>query len=265
MPKIENDNLPSDKQLYSKTLEKGLRVLSLFHEGHQGFTLTEISRMLGINKTSISRILNTYVKMGYLRKDPRSKLIKLGPQTIALAHSFMHGSDLLDLVKPVVDRAYTHFHVSIDVALLHGDSMYLVYRRENQDTLNFNRLATGKGLHFLATGKAALAHLPAEQQSKLIDRLELDKKTDRTIVTKAQLIKDLKQTLARGYAINNEEYLPGLLAIGAPLMNRHTPQVQGAMSVMTSTQQYKRGEFERKFAEAFVELSKEISTLLPPS
>ena len=95
----------------------------------------------------------------------------------------------------------------------------------------------------------------------------------RSIVSEIELVESGKMTHGEQefdvsvykYAINNEEYLPGLLAIGAPLINRHTSQVQGAMSFMTSTQQYRMGEFERKFAEAFVELAKEISTLLPPS
>ena len=253
------------KKRFSETLEKGLGILSLFDELNQGFTLTEISRSLGINKTSIYRYLNTYCKLGYLRKDPQSKQFKLGPQSIALAHSFMMGSDLLDLVKPLIDETYHQHWVAIDVGLLHNDSIYCIYRKENKDILQFRRIISGKGLHFLSTGKAAMAFLPDEDQLSLLERLDLEKKTSKTITTKSKLSEELKRTRKRGYATNCEEYIPGLLAVGAPLINLYTNQVQGAVSFMGSTASYTMKSFEKKFAGILVALAKRISALLPPS
>jgi DNA-binding IclR family transcriptional regulator len=42
-----------NKQYYSKTLEKGLIILDLFDRDHQHRNLSEISRLTGINKTSV--------------------------------------------------------------------------------------------------------------------------------------------------------------------------------------------------------------------
>lgn len=251
------------KQLLSEKLEKGLQILSLFDEYHRGLTLTQISTMLGINKTSIYRYLNTYCKLGYLRKGPQTKLFRLGPQTVALAHSFLQGSDLVDLVKPVVDRAYSQYRLSIDVGLLHEDSFYLVYRQKGRDTVNFHRITSAKGLHFISTGKVALAFLPEDERLRSVENLRLDKRTGKTITDKTTLIAELEKTYARGYALNDEEYLPGLIALGAPLINLHTSKVQGAVSIMSNTTRYSIERFEAKYADIIVELAKEISALLP--
>lgn len=262
---MRNAKRPSSKPLYSETLEKGLQILTLFSEAQQSLTLTEISRRLKINKTTIYRFINTYCKLGYLRRDIQTKQFKLGPLTPAFAHTFLLGSDLVELFKPVVDRAYLRLRVSIDVTLLHGDSVYVVYRRENEDTINFRRAAGGAALYLLSTGKAALAYLPPREQAAMISRLVFEPNTTHTIRSRPELEAELRRTRTRGYAIGNEEYLPGLLALGAPLINRHLDRVQGAMSFMTSTQHYSMAEFEAAYANPLVELAKEISALLPVS
>jgi IclR family pca regulon transcriptional regulator len=254
----------AEKILLSETLEKGLGILNLFNEHRYGLKLIEISKELGINKTSIYRYLNTYCKLGYLRKDPHTKLFRLGPRALALAYSFIQGSDLVGVIKPIVDRAYLKYRVHIDVGLLHDDSIYALYRRENRDTLNFRHFTRGRGLHFLASGKAVLAFLPEAEQLSLI-KLPLEKKTPKTIVEKTLLLHELKKTKERGYSKNNEEFLPGLIALGAPLVNYHTSRVQGAVSFDASTSRYTMEKFERDYAAAVIELAKEISTVLPAS
>lgn len=260
-----NKMMTLSKQHFSETLEKGLSILTLFNVNHQGLSLTEISKTLGINKTSIYRYLNTYCKLGYLRKDPMTKLFKLGPRTVALAYSFIQGSDLVDIIKPVVDKVTVKHRVHIDVGLLHNDSIYLLYRRLTEDTLSFRPFTFGKGLHCLATGKAAMAFLPEKEQLDLIGRLRLEKKTENTIVNKSYLIDELKKTRKRGYALNNEEFIPGLIAIGAPLINYHTSRVLGAISFDTSTSRFTKGEFEKEYAGILVALAKQISAILPAS
>ena len=54
-------------QYFSKTLEKGLVILNLFNLDHSFLTLSEISRLSGINKTSTYRLTNTLVQLGYLK------------------------------------------------------------------------------------------------------------------------------------------------------------------------------------------------------
>ena len=253
------------KYNYSETLEKGLNILSLFNENRQGLTLTETAKALVVNKTSISRYLNTYCKLGYLRKDPQTKVFKLGPRTVALAICFLEGSDIVEKVKPVVDRAHAHLAVHIEVGLLHGDCMYLLYRRDTKDTVRFRQFSTVRGLHFLTTGKAALAFLPRTEQATLMAGLDLTPKTANTITDKSKLRAELSAIRDRGYALNNEEYLPGLIAIGAPLINLHTSKVQGAVSFDTSTACHTLEAFEKKHALALLELACEISALLPRS
>ena len=248
---------------YSETLEKGLRILNLFNEESHGFTLTEISKSIGVNKTSVYRYINTFCELGYLRRESKTKLVRLGPVALALGHTFIQGSDLVGLIKPLVDEVHSKHNLHVDVALLHGEAIYPVYRRETKETLAYRHFTTARGLHYLATGKAALAFLNQAEREALVQKLDLDSKTEKTIVNKEVLLRDLAQTRERGYSINNEEFIPGLIALGAPLINLHTSKVVGGVSFDASTAHVALEGFEEKYSGLLVELAKKISAVIP--
>ena len=53
---------------FSKTIEKGLWILSLFDRDHSKRSLSEISQITGINKTSVYRFVNTLIDYGRKRR-----------------------------------------------------------------------------------------------------------------------------------------------------------------------------------------------------
>jgi DNA-binding IclR family transcriptional regulator len=112
-------------------------------------------------------------------------------------------------------------------------------------------------------GKAALAFLPENEMKESIENIELEKKTGATIISKTELIDDLKVVAKRGYSWNNEEMVPGLISIGAPLINLHTSRVEGAVSFDSSTAIHSMEEFEHCYSKILIELAKEVSTALP--
>jgi IclR family pca regulon transcriptional regulator len=63
----------SSDQYFSTTLEKGLSILRLFDRDHTRLTLSQVSDLCGLNKTSAYRLVNTLVSLGYLKKIPKAK------------------------------------------------------------------------------------------------------------------------------------------------------------------------------------------------
>jgi IclR family pca regulon transcriptional regulator len=152
--------MPVDNDKYfSKTIEKGLFILSLFDRDHSKRSLTEISQITGINKTSVYRFVNTLVALGYLRKNSSNRLIRLGPRAFVLGQNFFHGFDLLQGVKPIIDKTSIQHNVSIDSALLHRHSLISLYRRELPNLIYFRLPLLMEDLHARALGKAILANL----------------------------------------------------------------------------------------------------------
>ena len=135
-----------------------------------------------------------------------------------LGHKFFHGFDILQSVKPIIDKTFLEHNISIDSALLDGNSLISLYRREVTNLLYFRLPLVMEDLHTRAMGKAVLAHLEQDDLESLLETIKYNKLTDTTITTRRELLADLEACRTRGYSINNEEYTKGLICIGAPLM-----------------------------------------------
>jgi len=247
---------------FSKTIEKGLLILNLFDRDHSKRSLSEISQITGINKTSVFRFVNTLVELGYLRKNSSNRLIRLGPRAFVLGQNFFHGFDLLRGVKPIIDKTSMQHKVSIDSALLHGHTLISLYRRELPNLIYFRLPLVMEDLHTRALGKAVLAQLEETEMSSFFKSLRLKKLTPKTICKKEELLKDLKLTKNRGYSINDEEYIQGLICIGAPLINFNTKTVAGAVSLDFPASEFSLSAIERNYTGILTKLASELSGII---
>ncbi len=252
----------SGKDNASETLAKGLRILDLFGNEETGYTLSQIASRVGVNKTSVYRYVNTFCEQGFLRQDEQTRRYRTGARMLALAHSMLERSSLVTQVRPLVDEVHQTYDLHVDVGILAADAIHLVYRRESRDTRAFRSFISSSDLHYLATGKAALAFMEPSVRHDLMQRLELIEKTEKTITDPKELLADLKRTRERGYSVNDEEFVPGLIAIGAPLFSLRTGKVVGGVSFDTTTDRYSVKEFEVQYGAYIVELAKKISAVV---
>lgn len=259
----KNSTTPA-KPYYSTSLERGMSVLRLFTPDRSTWTLTQISKTLDLNKTSTFRFVNTLVQLGYLRKDPETKLISLGAQVMTLGASFYRTDDLYEVGKPLIDEAFEVYNVNTELALYNEDMIVVVYRREAKESFvpRFPISRRKEQFYCSSLGKAILSALPQHEMMEIVQDLPNEKKTANTLSNKADLIADLEKTRQRGYALNNEEWVPGLIAIAAPLTNLHTNEVKGAVCFDFSTIQHAITKVEKKYAKGIIRLASDISQLL---
>jgi DNA-binding IclR family transcriptional regulator len=254
------------KYYFSKSLEKGLKILALFNRATPVFTQSEIARNLGLNTTSTYRYINTLVELGYLEKDTKTKEIRPSSLCLLFCTNLMRATDHLRMIKEVVDRIHGENNISIDVAFVVDDTIVHIYHREAAETLTYRLPDYSKNcLHNTALGKAYLSSLPDELIAEKIDTMILVAKTEKTIVDKDALAAELKKTKTRQYALSEEEYLAGLIAIGAPLYDPISGKGVGAVSFDFSVLQHSAGEIRAKYADMIRETARSLSGLLPRS
>ena len=255
--------MPSQKDTYfSTSLHKGLQVLSLFTEEQSTLSQTEISRRLGLNMTSTYRYVNTLVRLGYLEKDSKSKRLKLGLNCMALGANFLKNFDHLEEIKSLVNNVHERHGMTIDVALVVDNALMNVYRREAQNTLTFRLPNVSREWHTTSLGKAYLSKIPENALLDIIKSIDLSPKTPNTIADKDNLLVELEKTRRRGYSKSNEEFLPGLITIGAPLIDFKNSSAVGAVSFDFSTIQFCLDDVEKKYVDTLMALAHSLSSVL---
>lgn len=112
----------------------------------------------------------------------------------------------------------------------HGYGVYLDYALGEHAVQTYARIGTRSPLHFLASGKSILAHLPEERITEIVERHSLEQRTDHTVGSLEELFDELEATRKRGYAMNDEEAIKGTRAVGTAIVVDDT--VVGAISVV---------------------------------
>ncbi len=249
----------SSDNYFSTTLEKGLMIMSLFDLDHTSRRLSEISRLTGINKTSTYRFVNTLVRLGYLRKSEENNLLRLGPKAFVMGHNFYHGFDIRSSIKPILEKTFLEHDLSVDSAIIYDRSLISLCRFEVPN-LRFLRLPlVMEEHHARAMGKAVLANLSPDDQAAWIETLSFQALTPNTIMDEKVLLEDLERSKANGYSVNNEEYVKGLICIGAPLFDYNRNEVKGAVSLDFPAPKFDLETIEANFAGVLTRLASEVS------
>ena len=210
-------------------------------------------------RSSAYRFVNTLVKLDYLKKDPRTKLLTLAPRSYLLGLNLSRSFSLLQVVKPIIDKVYDSRQISIDSALLSGSTLLKLYQRVAPDMVTYQSSVVDPATHSHALGKAILAFLPDSEMHEVVDQIPLVKRTENTLTTKKDLIADLKKTRERGYAINNEEFVLGLFALAVPFFSRETNLPIGAVSIDFSTAQHTLKEAQDQYIDILKMMGEDIS------
>jgi DNA-binding IclR family transcriptional regulator len=253
------------KYYFSKSLEKGLKILALFNRETASLTQSEIAKALSLNMTSTYRYINTLVELGFLEKDGQTKTIRPSVQCLMFCTNLLRATDHRRLIKGVVDAIHREHNISIEVAFVVNDTLVRFYNQEAAETLTYRLPDSSQNcLHNTALGKAYLAALPADRMQKQIEALALIPKTEKTIRDKGALRAALMAVKKRGYAMAVEEYLPGLIAIGAALVDPMSGEPVGAVSFDFSVLQNTADDIQARYADMIIATAAALSEILPP-
>jgi DNA-binding IclR family transcriptional regulator len=165
------------------------------------------------------------------------------------------------LARPLMERLSAEFGVSVNLAVRDGAEIVYVETVEPEGTPVRIAYSVGDrfGVHHTSLGKAILAFLPAEELEALLVKLKLDSLTPRTITEVETLREELQKVRECGYALDDEESLPGLRCVGAPIWN--SQKVVAALSVSGSTLEVTEERLEEIAARLMV-TAREISAQL---
>ncbi len=237
-----------------KSVEKAFQILEL--TGIEKKYLIEISNELGIPKSTAFFLVDTMEKLGYLRKNPRTKQYSLGIKTFQLGESFLRQVDLRSTIKPYIKHISEKTEETVHVAIWSNNEAIYVDKQEGRVINVYSQIGSRAELHASAVGKAILA-FQSDEIKKLKLTGELKKHTQYTITNINELIKELDLIKQQGYAIDNQELALGFSCVAVPIINAYG-DVCAAISVSGNTASL-RDEKIKEYIPFLIENSRKIS------
>lgn len=213
------------------SVRSAARLLCAFTLAEPELGLSELARRLGLGKSRVHRLLATLVSEHLIEQNPLTGKYRLSIKLYELGAIVSTHLDLREAVAEHIDELRDRTGETVHVAILDGDEVVYVERRESPNTL---RLSTHIGhrdhAHSTSTGKVLLAHLPERELGRMLARTDLVARTPHTITDPGRLRTELEGVRRRGWAENVNESDLGVASIAAPVRDA-SGQVVAAISV----------------------------------
>lgn len=231
-----NQPPPRSERGSIQSVDRALMLLEAIAEAGGESTLTELSARTRLNISTCHHLLATLLKWGYVSKVPGRRSYALGGRILHLGHACLRQVDLPRRAEPVLRRLNEVTGETVHLAILQGDSVVTLAKRESRHAVRVETDSVGMSdaPHATATGKAMLAWLPEDEMRRILDANGMPRFTPATITDFSALVEHLRHVRRNGFSTDYEEFQPGVICVGAAIRD-HAGAVVGAISASAPT------------------------------
>ena len=206
------------------SVKKAFRILQTISDSKNGFGISEIAKQLKIGKSTVHGIAAALEELGLLVRDPLHKKYQMGYSLLELGRKFYRKMALRDIAKVPMERLMESVEETVFLGILNGDHVTILDAVESHNEMKITS-PPGTRLPLLAgaIGKIFLAQFEEKKAKEILQRMGLKRYTSKSIVDPKKYVKEVEETKKKGYAIDDEEYLPGVRAVAAPLQTASLP------------------------------------------
>jgi DNA-binding IclR family transcriptional regulator len=207
-----NENDVAEPATY-QSVERVLALLTSFDETRTELGVTEMASLLGVHKSTASRLAATLERAGLLARYGRR--YRLGFEVIRLGTLALQSFDLIASMQAAMDKLSRHTGETVNLAVPAGADILNVAEVPSTFILSCTGGWTGRRTkpHAVANGKVLLAYgaIPMPRQ--------LERYTEHTIITRDALESELEAVRREGYATAVAELEEGMVAVAAPVFD----------------------------------------------
>lgn len=248
-----------EDSLFVGTLERALQVLSAFHHADGPLSLSEIARRAEVTRSAAQRMIHTLRVMGYVRVNPDGQGFLPGIRVLDHTLDYLRLDPLVRRATPVLQELRKSVRERVDLSL-HDDLrvVYAVRLQSKRQTFYTTLVGHSVPVFCSSGGWAILSRLPESQAADVIARSDRRPFTPYTLTDPDQILNEVRNTRARGYALAMNQILTGEIAAGFTVMNRDGRPV-AAIHVAGSLAEHNPEEFVARFAPLALEAARAIS------
>ena len=230
------------------SVHKAFRVLSAFSRTEPRLTLKQIAHKLAIDKSTAQRFIHTLISLGYLSKDPVTKILSVTVSAVSLAHVYLSTNPLITAAMPSLVQLGRETGETVNLVVLDGSEAVFVSRILGKHLLSTGvMIGTRIPAFASAAGLAMMAALPQPEVERLLEETALGPFTSQTVHEPSQILERLSACRAKGYAISVGDYIANDLSLGA-CVSSQDGRLAGAISLSVSADRFTPKEIEGRYA-----------------
>jgi len=214
-----------------QSVDRAIVILKSFSVEKPERGVGELSRELGLHKSTVSRPMSTLERGGLLSRNPETQRYRLGIGLLGLAAQVVGYTDVREVARPALWQLAEDCQETVNLVILDAGQVINLeqFVPPARQVKNIGRVGRRMCPHCTAAGKVLLAYLSPDRLNRMLSS-KLERFTPYTITDPDQLQQELARVCERGYAVAQEELEEGLNVVAAPIYG-HRGQVIAAASI----------------------------------
>lgn len=198
-------------------IDKCFAILELLAESKEPLGISDLSRNLGLNKSTVFNILHTLMELNVLESRPDGKFL-FGTRFYMLGNMTGKRSALIQTAHPYLERINEKTKLSAFLGLRSDLSAILVDKVDSAYGIKVSSEIGMRMPNLAGAGiKAMLSQISDEEIDEILARAELKRYTPNSVVSKAAYKKEILEVRKQGIAYDREEYIKGMVALAIPV------------------------------------------------
>lgn len=202
-------------------VQKAFELLKRVAASQSEITLSDLARQLGFSKGTTHGMIQALLQAGALEQGPDRKGFFLGPALVELAFRSWNYFRVVEYAQPILNELRDRIGETVFLGVLSRSRALIMATAEAAKPLKISS-PPGTSIPLLAgaVGKLFLARERDDQALKIIGELGLPQFTQRSIVNTQAYLAELSRVRRQGYAVDEQEYLPGVKAVAVAVGNQ---------------------------------------------
>ncbi len=213
-----------------QAVNRAIKILDFISSNHMA-RLADISRGVGLNKSTTHGLITTLEAMGCIRQDPSTGRYALGLKLFELGQAVLANMDIRTVAMPFLLELSRKYEETVHLAILSGNEVIYIDKVDSPRSIRIVSKVGGRNpAYCTGVGKVLLAGLTNEELNRLLATIEFRPITPNTITNSFALMEEITKIRQDGYATDNGEIDEGLSCVAAPIRN-HLGVVTAAISL----------------------------------
>jgi IclR family mhp operon transcriptional activator len=250
-------------------LTRGLELLRALNASPSGrATSSELSKMTGLHRTTVRRMLETLVDEEFVRRSESDDSFRLTLKVKELSEGFTDSERISTVATPVMGELLKDVVWPSDLSTPDGDAMQICESTRRFSPLSFHRSMVGRRLPFLVTsaGRAYFANCPEQEREQILQILRSKDDVEGRLAKDDRFISNLIRTVrADGFGTNNGEWASEkkIGAIAMPICDGE--RVLGSLNVVYLAHAVSMQQAAKTFVQPLRSAVDKISMMLRAS
>lgn len=202
-------------------LDRAHAVLKLLIEEPYKWKLSDLSKHLGISKSTLYSLLQTMERLQWINRD-RNETYALGSAVGDFGSAYFRQYDLIEEFRRAAEPVMRKLQESIQLARLDGNEVLYLAKIEAPSPV---QMVSGTGVRFPAhatgLGKSLMMDMDEEQVLRIFPQETLHKMTAHTIGSRKEFLQELEKARREAYSTDIQEGVMGFCCVAAPVRNRN--------------------------------------------